>query len=35
MSLEDDLMIEQEKADALWEMGEAEWKDLNKGEENE
>lgn len=28
MSWQDDTMIEQEKADALYEMGEAEWRDL-------
>lgn len=30
MSWQDDAMIEQEKADALLEMGEAEWKDALK-----
>ena len=40
MSWQDDAMIEQERADALWTMGEAEWRDLYddkemKGEENE
>ena len=30
MSWQDDIMIEQEKADALNHMGEAEWKDLNE-----
>lgn len=28
MSWQDDAMIEQDKADALWDMGEAEWKDM-------
>ena len=28
MSWQDDAMIEQERADALWNMGEAEWRDL-------
>ena len=27
MSWQDDAMIEQEEADALWYMGEAEWKE--------
>lgn len=30
MSWQDDVMIEQERADALWTMGEAEWRDLYK-----
>lgn len=29
MSWQDDVMIEQERADSLWEMGEAEWRDLD------
>lgn len=34
MSWQDDAMIEQEQADALFEMGEAEWKELQeKGED--
>lgn len=28
MSWQDDAMIEQDVADALWEMGEAEWRDM-------
>lgn len=32
MSWQDDIMIEQEKADALNYMGEAEWRDLYKEE---
>lgn len=28
MSWQDDVMIEQERADALYEMGEAEWRDF-------
>lgn len=28
MSWQDDIMAEQEAADALWTMGEAEWRDL-------
>lgn len=28
MSWQDDAMIEQEQADALFEMGEAEWRDM-------
>lgn len=28
MSWQDDVIIEQEQADALYEMGEAEWRDL-------
>lgn len=28
MSWQDDVMIEQEQADALFEMGEAEWRDM-------
>ncbi len=32
MSWQDDAMIEQEKADALWTMGEAEWRDLYEEE---
>ena len=35
MSWQDDAMIEQERADALFGMGEAEWKELNKEKENE
>lgn len=30
MSWQDDAMIEQERADALYEMGEAEWRDMRK-----
>ena len=33
MSWQDDAMIEQEKADALFEMGEAEWRDMYKDKE--
>ena len=34
MSWQDDALIEQGEADALWDMGEAEWKDLyNKRKE--
>ena len=29
MSWQDDLIIEQENADALYEMGEAEWREIN------
>lgn len=29
MSWQDDAMIEQERADALWTMGEAEWRETN------
>ncbi len=32
MSWQDDAMIEQEKADALWTMGEAEWRDIYEEE---
>lgn len=32
MSWQDDAMIEQEQADALYEMGEAEWRDLYEEE---
>ena len=28
MSWQDDAMIEQDMADALWDMGEAEWREL-------
>ena len=28
MSWQDDAMIEKDMADALWEMGEAEWRDM-------
>lgn len=35
MSWQDDVMIEQERADALEYMGEAEWRDLYKEEEKE
>lgn len=28
MSWQDDAMIEQDRADALWNMGEAEWRDM-------
>ena len=40
MSWQDDAMAEQEAADALWTMGEAEWRDLygdkeTKGDNNE
>lgn len=35
MSWQDDVMIEQEQADALFEMGEAEWLEMQKeGEED-
>lgn len=30
MSWQDDAMIEQDMADILWNMGEAEWRDLYK-----
>lgn len=30
MSWQDDAMIEQEQADALWDMGEAEWRDMHE-----
>lgn len=30
MSWQDDTMIEQERVDALFEMGEAEWRDITK-----
>lgn len=34
MSWQDDAMIEQEQADALFEMGEAEWREMQeKGED--
>ena len=33
MSWQDDVMIEQEEADALFYMGEAEWRELYKKEE--
>lgn len=32
MSWQDDVMAEQEAADALYEMGEAEWRDLYEEE---
>lgn len=35
MSWQDDAMIEQERADALFEMGEAEWRDMMKEEDEE
>lgn len=37
MSWQDDAMIEQERADALFGMGEAEWRDLygDKGEDED
>lgn len=35
MSWQDDVMIEQEKADALNYMGEAEWRDLYRNKEEE
>ena len=35
MSWQDDVMIEQEQADALWYMGEAEWRDMYKDKEEE
>ena len=35
MSWQDDAMIEQEKADALFEMGEAEWRDLYEDKEDD
>lgn len=28
MSWQDDVMAEQEESDALWDMGEAEWKEM-------
>lgn len=31
MSWQDDVMIEQEQADALYEMGEAEWREMMEG----
>lgn len=34
MSWQDDAMIEQEIADALWEMGEAEWREMYKDDIN-
>ena len=34
MSWQDDLMIEQEEAEALNHMGEAEWRDMFKEEED-
>lgn len=33
MSWQDDAMIEQERADALYKMGEAEWRNMFKKEE--
>ena len=33
MSWQDDVMIEQERADALYYMGEAEWRDLYEDKE--
>lgn len=30
MSWQDDAMTEQEYADALWNMGEAEWRDIHE-----
>lgn len=35
MSWQDDIMIEQERADALFNMGEAEWRDLMEGLDDE
>lgn len=35
MSWQDDDMIEQEKADALFEMGEAEWRNLYEDKEED
>ena len=36
MSWQDEVMIEQEQADALFEMGESEWLEMQKGgEEND
>lgn len=35
MSWQDDAMIEQERADALWTMGEAEWRDLLEDSDDE
>lgn len=35
MSWQDDVMAEQEEADALFYMGEAEWRDMYKEEEDE
>ena len=33
MSWQDDAMTEQDMADALWTMGEAEWRDMYKEKE--
>lgn len=35
MSWQDDMMIEQEKADALWYMGEAEWREMYEEEDGD
>ena len=35
MSWQDDVMAEQERADALWTMGEAEWRDLLEDSDDE
>ena len=35
MSWQDDALIEQEKADALFNMGEAEWRDMYKDKEED
>lgn len=35
MSWQDEVMIEQERADALWTMGEAEWRDMYRDKEKE
>lgn len=35
MSWQDDAMIEQERADALFEMGEAEWRDMMEDKNEE
>lgn len=35
MSWQDDAMAEQERADALWNMGEAEWRDLLEDSDDE
>lgn len=35
MSWQDDVMAEQEYADALFEMGEAEWRDMMEDEDEE
>lgn len=35
MSWQDDVMIEQERADALFDMGEAEWRDMMEDKDEE